>query len=190
MSDSRGDLYIELLTDATALLHRCASAAEAIEAVANLVLPLLGDVCFVDILEGGSLQRTERAAALPDNLRRVRAAETIRTLAATNPVYDVVRGGKPLVIPRVDEEILRRIAVDAAHLESLHACGPKALLSVPLRDGGEPLGVLTLASKQPREFDDLDVRFAGELACRLGSKIEHLVLSQKLAALEARDVKP
>jgi GAF domain-containing protein len=190
MSDSRGDLYLELLTDATALLHRCATAAEAIEAVANLVLPLLGDVCLVDILEGGRLQRTERAAALPDNLRQARATAMTRGLAATNPVYDVVRSGKPLVIPRVGEEILRRISVDAAHLESLRACGPKALLSVPLRDGGEPLGVMTLASKQERQFDDVDVRFIGELACRLGSKLEHLVLSEKLAALEARDVKP
>jgi len=189
MSDSRGALYLELLTDATALLHRCASAAEAIEAVANLVLPLLGDVCFVDILEGGSLQRTERATALPDRRERVRATDMTRPLAATNPVYDVVRGGKPLVVPLVGDDILRRIAVDAAHLESLRACGPKALLSVPLRDGAEPLGVMTLASKQPRAFDDVDVRFVGELACRLGSKLEHLVLSQKLAALEARDAK-
>ncbi|HEY1586295.1 MAG TPA: GAF domain-containing protein [Polyangia bacterium] len=189
MSDSRGDLYLELLTDATALLHRCASAAEAIEVVANLVLPLLGDVCFVDILENGSLQRTERAAALPERLRSVLSADVSRPLAATNPVYDVVHSGKPLVLPLVGEEILRRIAVDAAHLEALRACGPKALLSVPLRDGGEPLGVMTLASKQPRELDDLDVRFVGELACRLGSKLEHLALSQKLAALEARDAK-
>jgi GAF domain-containing protein len=189
MSDSRADLYLELLSDATALLHRCASAAEAIEAVANLVLPLLGDVCFIDILEGGRLQRSERAAALPDRREHLRATELARPLAATNPVYDVVRGGKPLVVPLVGDEILRRIAVDDAHLESLRACGPKALLSAPLRDGGEPLGVMTLASKAPRAFDDVDVRFVGELACRLGSKLEHLALSQKLAAFEARPAK-
>jgi GAF domain-containing protein len=190
MGESDEGMYLELLTDATALLRRCGSAEEAIEAVANLVLPLLGDVCFVDLVEHGRLHRIERAAALPDKRERLRGPAAAWPLAASNPVYEVLLSGKALVAPLVGEEILRRIAVDATHLESLHACGPKALLSAPLFGAGEPLGVLTFASAQPRAFDDLDVRFVCELACHLGSKLEHLVLSKKLAELEARDAKP
>lgn len=182
-------MYLELLTDATALLRRCASGAEAIEAIANLALPLLGDVCFVDLVEGGRLRRIERAAARPDARERVRALERERPLTATNPVYDVLRSGEPFIAPLVDDEVVRRIAVDDAHFEALRACGLKALLSVPLRDGDHPLGVLTFASQRPRDFDSVDIRFATELASRLGAKLEHLALSQKLADLEALDPK-
>lgn len=189
MGESQEGVYLELLTDATALLRRCDSAAEAIEAVANLVLPLLGNVCFVDLVERGRLHRIERAAALPETRERLRGPDAAWPLAASNPVYDVLRSGKALVVPLVEEEILRRIAVDDTHLATLRACGPKALLSVPLHGAREPFGVLTFASAEARPFDGLDVRFACELAGRLGCKLEHLVLSERLAELEARHAK-
>src|SRR5258708_35309112 len=117
MGESKEGVYLELLTDATALLRRCGSAHEAIEAVANLVLPVLGDVCFVDLVERGRLHRIERAAALPDKRERLRGPAAPSPLAESNPVYEVLHSGKALVAPLVGEEILQRIAVDATHLE-------------------------------------------------------------------------
>ena len=126
-------------------LHRCVSAAEAIDG--RQPRPAAsGRRLLRRHLDAASSARSERAAALPRPPADTRDRPGA-TVGGDDPVYDVVRGGKPLVIPIVGDEILRRIAVDEAHLESLRACGPKALLSVPLRDGGEPLGVVTLASK-------------------------------------------
>src|SRR5690606_17820151 len=79
---------------------------------------------------------------------------------------------QPQIACDIDDATLAAIARDPTPPEALRAVRPRSFVAVPLVIGERTLGALTLASRT-RNFDDLDVSIATELATHAATAIEN-----------------
>ncbi len=94
---------------------------------------------------------------------------------------------QPLLIPEVDPELLRRMALDDEDFEDLTAIDPKSLIYVPLRARGKTLGILGLGTDiSGRRFGPADLRLAEDLARLAGLALDNAFLYQNLLEADRR----
>ncbi|MBT3152522.1 SpoIIE family protein phosphatase [Streptomyces sp. CHD11] len=164
-------------------LHR--TAAE----LADVAVPELADAAAVDLLD--AVVRGRRSALGPTEpavmrALAVRSVDTAGVLPAADPpgtvtryapdrlVTECVRTGLPVMVPRVKDEDLARIARSPEAAALLAQAGVHSYLAVPLIARGEVLGALDLTrTRTPRAFDEDDLLLARELASRAAVQIDN-----------------
>ncbi|MEU9040594.1 MULTISPECIES: SpoIIE family protein phosphatase [unclassified Kitasatospora] len=157
--------------------------------LADVLVPEFADIAAVDILEDiltDSAPTEDRNRPALFRALAVKAAHPTPAVEAADPVgqiarYDATRlvtrcarTGRPILLARVTDRDLPRIARDAEAVELLRQAGIHSYLAVPLRARGQVLGALDLKrarNKQP--FDHDDVVLAGELAARAAVAIDN-----------------
>ena len=119
---ARTEEVLRFLSEASSLLASSLDERVTLEAVARLAVPRLGDLCVVDSLDGeGRLRRIAHNAADPHKLEIL-----ARIGERYPPSYDQVPElrqqlvDRGVVIPSdAIDDVLRRLALDEAHLELL-----------------------------------------------------------------------
>ena len=142
-------------------------------AVARLLVPRLGDVCLVDIVEDdGWIQRVD---------------ETLGAwqLSAT----PALRSGETVLIADPTPSSLASIAPDPAGQAAIRNAGIRSLALLPLIGRGRLLGVLTLALTRPdRRFAKADLPALEDVAQRIALGADNARLYQQARqASRARD---
>ena len=163
------------LGEATALLASSMDYGSRLALLARLSVPMLGDVCVVDMLgEDGAVERVEVASALAarESLARALLAFPPRR-AERSGVGQVLKSGEPLLEPRVEDAGLRLVAEGPEHLEVLRDLDIHSAMMVPLRARDRTLGALTFLSLGPRALGPDDLELAGELASRAALAIDN-----------------
>ena len=112
-----------------------------LSAVARLLVPRLGDVCVIDVVEDdGSVQRVD---------------DTLDWNLAPTPA---LRSGETMVLTDLTQASLAAIAPDPAGQAAIRASGIRSLVLLPLIGRGRLLGVLTLGMTRPdRRFTKSDL---------------------------------
>jgi signal transduction histidine kinase/integral membrane sensor domain MASE1 len=158
-------------------------------AIARLMVPTLGDDCIVDIVQSdGSVRRVAEASinqereALLRELRKFPPAER-------SPVDEVIRNGKMLYIPKLEEADFQRIATNEEHATILRRVAPRRLVIVPLIARNKVLGAITFGTTRPgRMYGRYDLSLAEELAERAGMAVDNARLYEEAQqAIQARD---
>ncbi len=148
--------------------------------VARLAVPLMADLCVVDMLEeDGSIRRLAAAHRKPEQAELLRALERRWPLRLDDPYGPghVIRTGQPELRTEVPETKLPRAARDAEHLSTLRTLGLESLLVVPLQARGRTLGALTFAyAGSHRRYRQGDLRLAVELAHRSALAVDNTLL--------------
>jgi serine/threonine-protein kinase RsbW len=85
---------------------------------------------------------------------------------------EVFTSGRSSWAPDMDDEFLRHTTQDLIHYQLVKALGFRSYLSVPLRNGDEVQGTLTLVSSQ-RPFGAADVSFAERLALQVAGVVNN-----------------
>ncbi|MFD0035434.1 SpoIIE family protein phosphatase [Streptomyces sp. NPDC127172] len=164
--------------------------------LADVVVPELADVAVVDVLDSAL---DDRRPATPDSgpaLFRTLAVKAAYLAEATGAVgtagqpvsYDAdrlptqcVRSGQPIMVTRVHEWDLARIARDAGAAAVLASVGIHSYLAIPLAAQGRAFGVLGLMrGRNQLPFDADDVTLAGELASRTAVSLDNARLYQSV----------
>ncbi|MFF2474594.1 SpoIIE family protein phosphatase [Streptomyces sp. NPDC058066] len=164
--------------------------------LADVAVPELADVAVVDVLDSAL---DDRRAATPDSgpaLFRTLAVKAAYLAEATGAVgtadqpvsYEAdrlptqcVRTGQPIMVARVHEWDLARIARDAGAAAVLASVGIHSYLAIPLAAQGRTLGVLGLMrGRNQLPFDADDVTLAGELAGRTAVSLDNARLYQSV----------
>ncbi|MGH7636212.1 MAG: GAF domain-containing sensor histidine kinase [Gemmatimonadaceae bacterium] len=105
-----------------------------------------------------------------------------------HPSARILRLRQPEFVPEVTEDWIRETATPehAAFLRGLRA---RSVLRVPLIDGEQPLGVLTLGTTEPgREFNERDLALGSNIAARLTASLRNARLYSELQrAVRIRD---
>ncbi|MEU2336769.1 SpoIIE family protein phosphatase [Streptomyces sp. NPDC006654] len=180
---------LAVIADASARIGTTLDLERTARELADVAVPELADVAAVDLLdmvvEG---RRSTLGPAEPAVLRSlavraereteaVRATETPGTVAPYAPdrlITECVRTGEAVVVPRVGDEDLPRIARSAEAADLLRRAGVHSYLVVPLIARGEVLGALDLRrTRNPAPFDDDDLLLARELAARAAVQIDN-----------------
>jgi PAS domain S-box-containing protein len=152
---------LAFLAAASQLFDESLDYASTLAHVARVALPLLGDLCIVDMVDAEGRARCvdtahvvpERDAHLAQFRGREPSADGFRTR--------VLRSGQPLLVAEIDDAAADTLLV------SLHTRGFRSLIIVPLIAHKVTFGVLTLAiTEQDRRFTLADMNLARQLADR------------------------
>ncbi|KJS60240.1 PAS/PAC sensor protein [Streptomyces rubellomurinus] len=157
--------------------------------LADVLVPEFADIAAVDVLEGVLTDSPPPADKGGPTLFRalaVKAGYPTPATEAADPVgqiarYDATRlvarcarTGRPVLLARVTDRDLPRIARDDQAAERLRQAGVHSYLAVPLRARGQVLGALDLKrARNPQPFDHDDLVLAGELAARAAVTIDN-----------------
>jgi GAF domain-containing protein len=149
------------LAEANALLSASTDYRTVLTTAARLTVPAIADWCFVDVVEEtrGSVARFAVAHSDPEDEALARELQSTYRLDPSRPhgTARVYRTGAPELIPDLDEDVLREIAVgDPEYLDVLRRIDPGSYMCVPLRIGGHALGAMGLISARSGRLYGVD----------------------------------
>ncbi|MEA2229123.1 MAG: hypothetical protein QOF04_2753 [Solirubrobacteraceae bacterium] len=172
-----GEQRSSFLARAGEVLGRSLDFDTTLRDVASIAVPDRADWCIIDLLEpSGAIRRV--AVAHTDPQRASRGWELTQryppTLDGDGAVATVLATGEPILIPEIDEDMLRAVARDAEHFELLQLLGFTGGLAVPLIVRGRAIGAITfIFTDEARRPGQLDVDLASELASLAASAIDN-----------------
>ncbi|MEU1510952.1 SpoIIE family protein phosphatase [Streptomyces sp. NPDC005811] len=180
---------LALIADASARIGTTLDLERTARELAEVAVPELADVASVDLLDdvvAGRPFGLHPAEAAAIRCLAVRAVDAPEALRAADPagqvvrydpdqlVTECVRTGQPVVIARVEEGDLARIAPSAEAAALLARAGVHSWMAVPLIARGEVLGALDLQRiHNPLPFGRDDLLLARELAARAAVQIDN-----------------
>ncbi|MFF4086699.1 SpoIIE family protein phosphatase [Streptomyces nigra] len=180
---------LALIADASARIGTTLELDRTAGELADVAVPELADVAAVDLLDAVVQgRRSTLGPAEPAVIRAlaVRSAHDTGAVEAADPpghiarygpdrlVTECVRTGDPVLVARVGEEDLPRIARSPEAARQLGRAGLHSYLAVPLIARGEVLGALDLKRIQnPLPFSEDDLLLARELAARAAIQIDN-----------------
>jgi serine/threonine-protein kinase RsbW len=164
----------EFLLKATQVLSEVFDYREMVERLAEVSVPVLADLCLIDVVEeDGQIRRM--AARHADPTKRSLADELRRDYppdpTGTHPTVEVMRTGHSMWSSHMDDEFIRSTGRGDRHYEIVKQLGFTSYMTVPLgRLDDRVLGTVTLVSAgSGRRFSEKDLVLAEQLATQVSS---------------------
>ncbi|MDO0929088.1 SpoIIE family protein phosphatase [Streptomyces sp. TG1A-8] len=180
---------LAVIADASARIGTTLELERTACELAEVAVPELADVAAVGLLDGVAEGRSStlgptqsaliRSLALrpQDDSDAVRAADPpgrVARYASDRLITECVRTGEAVLVPRVKDTDLPRIARSPEAAALLGLAGLHSYLAVPLIARGQVLGALDLKRiRNPAPFDGDDLLLARELAARAAVQIDN-----------------
>ena len=174
------------LTRLTTSFSGTMNYTDRLKELAALSVPELADWCVVDVVAtNGQIERVTINHIDPD---KIAIAGRIRERyadphAPASPV-EVIRTGKPAIVPMITDEML--VAAAAGDDELLRLARSLDLVSyvcLPLMVHGSMLGALTFATADSgRQYDDDAIRFLQDVASRAALALDNARSYEQLQA--------
>jgi PAS domain S-box-containing protein len=188
------DAGVRFLAEAGEVLAESLDWEATLVRVAQLAVPMLGDWCIVDVLEGdGKTVRQVAVSAITrekeDLLREMRMLYP-PTIDSPQPAARALRLGEPVIFPELDPESLATTTRDERHFELMTQLAPRSTVALPLVARGQTLGALTLAwSESEREYGPSELALATGLATRAALAVDSAILfgRERQARAEAEE---
>lgn len=162
---------------------------KTLEDIARIAVPLLGDMCIVDLVVGGELRRVATAhvdptkQALLDEMRQTYPTSP----GAPNPASRALASGRAELVSVVTEDVIASQTRDAGHADLVRRIGIHSHIAVPLVAHGLALGALSLGlTESNRSYGPDDVVFAEEVARRAALALDNARLYDALRLQEER----
>jgi signal transduction histidine kinase len=162
---------LDLLSEAARVLGMSLDYEEILGRLAGLALPMLGDVCIVDVLAGDGARRHVGTAdpALGDATDLIESG--VSDLVGETPVSRVVREGTS-----------GSFGVDSGTVAA-DRFGMRWGLGVPIRVLDRTTGAIVFLRRADRPYDAEDVAVAEELGDRAGRALDNARLHGEVARL-------
>jgi hypothetical protein len=173
----RAQSRTRLLASTSRLLEATLDYESTLENVLRLLVPERADVAIVQLVQADG--EVARAAIAADDPER---EALVRELDGRFPVDPdagfgagaVIRGGAPLLLTSVPDELLERTASSPEHLDLLRRIALRSAIVVPLRARGTTYGALLLVmSESGRCYGEDDLGLAEELADRCAMAVDN-----------------
>jgi GAF domain-containing protein len=166
----------EFLLKAAQVLSELFDYREMVQRLADVSVPVLADLCLIDIAEeDGQIRRM--AARHADPTKRALTEELRRSYPPVadggHPTVEVMRSGHSVWSSDMDDEFLRATTRDARHYEIVKQLGYTSYITVPLgRLDDRVLGTVSLVSAgSGRRFSEKDLGLAEQLATQVSSVV-------------------
>lgn len=183
----RAERQSGFLAQVSAALASSLDYEQTLRNVAELAVPDVVDWCAVDLRdEEGDRRPVAVAHSDPEQLKlaeELRNYEQIR-LNPNEGIGLVFRTGRPVLYPRILDEMLVRLAADERHLELLREVGMRSVAVVPMAVGNRILGAMTLVNAESgRVLDDSDLELAEQVGHRAAVAIENARLYSERSSI-------
>jgi signal transduction histidine kinase len=182
---------LSFLAEASKQLSASLDYETTLARVAQLAVPYLADLCFVDLIdEDGNVSRVEVScadparAALADELRKYPPLRD-----GSGGVSSAIARGETELIPRITREIRRRATRGPEHFRVAAELGIRSVMRVPMRARGYTLGALTFCSAwSGRRYGQAELALAEDLTGRCAQAVDNaLLLLESRQAVRSRD---
>jgi serine/threonine-protein kinase RsbW len=166
----------EFLLLATQVLSEVVDYREMVERLAQVSVPVMADLCLIDIVdEDGRMRRMAAWHADPDKraLTEELRASYPPEPGSAHPTIEVMRSGKSMWSADMEDEFLRSTSHDERHYSILKALEFTSYVTVPLRLRDEQvLGTVSLVSAgSGRRFSEKGLGLAEQLAVQVSSVV-------------------
>lgn len=149
--------------------------AATIERLAVVAVPVIGDLCLVDVAtDDGGITRLAAHHADPsleplvEELRRFPPDPR-----GDHPAAIVIRTGRSLIAPEMGPEFMSATTQSPRHLDLTRRLGFTSYICAPLLSSERTIGALTLVSAgSGRHFGEAELSLAEELAAQVTSVLE------------------
>jgi predicted ATPase/signal transduction histidine kinase len=185
----RGELATQLLADASSVLVESLDYAATLARVARLAVPVLADMCAVDVIEDGQLRRMGVAHVDPAQEPLIReAGNSYLDPGSQDPEAQVLRTGRPWLASEIDDALLQAHTREPREAAIGAMLGIRSGVAVALFARGRILGAMSFVSRQPGRYTARDLPLAQELGRRAGMAIDNARLyAESQAAVQVRD---
>ena len=173
---TRAEEEQRFLGEISSLLSWSLDYPDVYEKLARLCVPFLGDLCLIDVAEGGDIHRVASVHADPAraDLVEILASRYPPDPLGMHPAAIVAKGGLAQMSSELSDEFLRATTRDDEHYRLVKALGFMSYMSVPLVARGRVLGALTLVSSgSDRIFTNRDLELAEEVGRRAALAIDN-----------------
>ncbi len=164
------------LAEASKVLATILDYKAGLAALAPLLLPMLGDGCFIDVIEpDGNMKRMAAAHVIPakDDLVR-RLQEYPPDLNPDGIIMQTAKTGQTIIAPPVPLAVLQTVILDPTQFQVLKELELGWIMVVPLKARGRTLGVISFARTDPDSpYTAADQSLAEELAHRAALAIDN-----------------
>jgi PAS domain S-box-containing protein len=174
---SEANRRLQLLAEAGRVLSGTLDINQQIEQLAELVIPELGDWCWILVTdEQGRLH--DVGSAHRDPSRRPELEKYVRSMVAVMSEDAaprvVLATGKPVFVPKIEWQQVERALPDPSVRESFARLAPGSGAVVPLMARGQTLGALGLFAREERgALTQAEVDTAVEIGRRAGLALHH-----------------
>jgi PAS domain S-box-containing protein len=178
------------LADASALLDASLDYQTTLQNLADLVVPKLADVCFIDVIDHDGATRVASTATSPELSRTAHALHQFpRRSDEPYLTRESIVFGRSVLVRRATESELAKVTQHPDHLRLLLALGPRSYMTTPLRARGRTLGAMAfIATGESRDYTQSDLAFAEQLANRAAMAVDNARLyGEAQRATRARD---
>jgi PAS domain S-box-containing protein len=188
--DATGERVQRFLAECTAVLGASLDYEHNITALAGLIVPYLGDICFIDISGDGGIRRMAAAHADPEKQSLI--DELGRRYPpdpdGPHPAVEALRSGATFYLAEITDDVVRALTRDDNHYRIVTELGFCSFMVVPLITRGRTLGAVTVIScNTDRRFGQDDVDTLNEVAQRAAVALDNARLfdDQQRARAEA-----
>ncbi|MCA1593012.1 MAG: PAS domain S-box protein [Acidobacteria bacterium] len=182
---------LRFMAEASEILTSSLDYETTLESLARLSVSTIADYCLIDVAgDDGQIRRIATAHRDP---AKEELAYALRSYPPdphkSEGIPKVLRTGKPQIVPRVDEEMLKTLTLDEEHAGLLRRLGLKSYMTLPLRARERTVGALTFGiTESERAYTSADLTFAQELARRAALAVDNARLySRAQEANKAKD---
>lgn len=165
------------------------SLDDRLKYLVNMMIPKLGDWCVADVIEiGGQLRRVAGHHSSPDKAALIRqlVKDYPSPEDSRNLVHQVIRNGKTICVPAVNEEWLEKLAVDSTHLKLIRKLNIRSVAIVPLQGRGRTFGTISIMrTGDSPAYTDMDVEMLENVVHRAAPYIDN----GRLFSHSARQIK-
>jgi PAS domain S-box-containing protein len=184
----RAEESLRFLARVSELVTSSLDAHTTLEIAAEAALPILGEMCVIDVVEGAMIRRAA--------VKHIDPAmhDAVRQLKTYNPRVDIhygppaaVRTGKPEVVNELPPQEMAKRGDDEAYRDVVRSLGTQSYMVVPLIARVGTIGAVTVSSRQKNRYDNADLELAQLFARRVALALENAQLHT--AAIEANRAK-
>jgi PAS domain S-box-containing protein len=184
----RAEESLRFLARVSELVTSSLDASTTLEFAAEAALPILGELCVIDVVEGGTIRRAA-ARHVDPSLR-----DTAHQLKSYNPRLDlpygppaVIRISAPEIVNELPPEELAKRGSNEAYRDLIRRLGTQSYMVVPLIARAGTIGAVTVSSSRKNHYDTADLELAQLFARRVALALENAQLHT--AAVEANRAK-
>ena len=174
---------LRFLLDAATVVSSALGFEESVRSLGALAVPLLGDLCLIDVLVEGTVQRMVAIHADPD---KTDLAEKLimypPRLSGAHPAAEILKLGSDATIGDMDDGFIRATTVDEGHYQLVKQLDFQQYMCASLRARGRLLGTVTLVSAgSGRRFQPNDLALVEALAGRVANVVDNARLYSEQA---------
>jgi PAS domain S-box-containing protein len=184
----RAEESLRFLARVSELVTSSLDANTTLEIAAEAALPILGELCVIDVAEGAAIRRAAARHVDPS------LQDAARQLKSYSPQFDlpygppaVIRISEPEIVNELPPEELAKRGANEAYRDLIRRLGTQSYMVVPLIARAGTIGAVTVSSSRKNRYDTADLELAELFARRVALALENAQLHT--AAVEANRAK-